>query len=325
MDTNKFIEKSNRIWNFIYDYTITKYVNSSNYIKYICKKHGVIEQLPSNHYKYGCPKCGRDKNKRNNELREDCIINFEEKANKVHNNKYSYEKVIYKNAITHVIIICHEHGDFKQSPNNHLRGKGCPKCGILSVSLTKVIPFETFLIKAFEKYKEKYNYDNVLWNGTSKYIEVLCLKHGLFKIYPYLHLKGKECPKCNNRYSKISISWLNFMEIKYKIKIKNALNDYEYSIPGTRYKADGYCLETNTIFEYNGDFWHGNPKIYNPEKLNIKVNETFGELYRKTLEKEKKIKELGYNLVSIWEYDWLRFIKTIKTIQSNYITYKNKK
>ena len=36
----------------------------------------------------------------------------------------------------------------------------------------------------------------------------------------------------------------------------------EYSIPNSRYHADGYSENKNLILEYHGDYWHGNPKIY---------------------------------------------------------------
>ena len=53
---------------------------------------------------------------------------FIEKAIKVHGNKYNYGKVEYINSETKVCIICPEHGEFWQTPHNHLNGKGCCKC-----------------------------------------------------------------------------------------------------------------------------------------------------------------------------------------------------
>ena len=46
----------------------------------------------------------------------------------MHNNKYDYSKVAYKNTASKVCIICPEHGEFWQTPNNHLFGAGCPTC-----------------------------------------------------------------------------------------------------------------------------------------------------------------------------------------------------
>ena len=47
------------------------------------------------------------------------------------------------------------------------------------------------------------------------------------------------------------------------IYIQHAINDKEYLIEGTRYHADGFCKDTNTIYEFHGDYWHGNPKLTN--------------------------------------------------------------
>lgn len=128
-DTEKFIKKSIQIWENKYDYSKTKYINSNTKVIVICKEHGDFEQLPQNHYKYGCGSCGHKKNVRNNELKEKCKNNFEIKSNNIHNNVYSYTKSDYINACTKVIVTCKEHGEFYVTPNNHLRGKGCSECG----------------------------------------------------------------------------------------------------------------------------------------------------------------------------------------------------
>lgn len=54
---------------------------------------------------------------------------FIEKSNIVHNNKYDYSLVEYKNAHSKVKIQCRKHGIFQQVPLSHLRGDGCPTCG----------------------------------------------------------------------------------------------------------------------------------------------------------------------------------------------------
>ncbi len=95
-------------------------------------------------------------------------------------------------------------------------------------------------------------------------------------------------------------------------------NGGEYKIPNTNFKADGYCKKTNTIFEFHGDFWHGNPNKYNPNEINKVTKCTFGELYKKTLVKEKKIKKLGYNIVKMWESDWIKLIKVVRILQKKF-------
>lgn len=53
----------------------------------------------------------------------------------IHGNKYNYSKVIYKGASKKVTIICPLHGEFKQTPNSHLRGSGCKLCYYLNKTL----------------------------------------------------------------------------------------------------------------------------------------------------------------------------------------------
>lgn len=56
---------------------------------------------------------------------------FIKKGRLTHNDKYDYSKVTYVNVATRVCIICPEHGEFWQTPDKHVRGGGCPKCGVL--------------------------------------------------------------------------------------------------------------------------------------------------------------------------------------------------
>jgi len=55
-------------------------------------------------------------------------IFFKNKANKVHNYFYNYDKAIYKKDSNNITITCPIHGDFNQIVSNHYQGAGCPKC-----------------------------------------------------------------------------------------------------------------------------------------------------------------------------------------------------
>ena len=74
-------------------------------------------------------------------------------------------------------------------------------------------------------------------------------------------------------------------------------------------KVDGYCEKNNTIYEFHGDFWHGNPKKFEKTEINRVTGDTMGNLYKKTLDKENIIKELGYNLIVMWEHNWKEFLR----------------
>lgn len=110
-------------------------------------------------------------------------------------------------------------------------------------------------------------------------------------------------------YSKKSINWLKYRSQNDGVFIQHAENLGEWKIPTTRYKADGYALQTNTIYEFMGSYWHGNPKIYKSDEFNNVAKKTMGELYKKTISRENEIKKLGYTVVTIWENDWDQMCK----------------
>jgi hypothetical protein len=80
----------------------------------------------------------------------------------------------------------------------------------------------------------------------------------LIKKLATIHVIGNIITK--PKYSQKAINWIKSIEVEHNIKIQHAENGGEYHIPGTRWKADGYCEELHTIYEYHGDYWHGNPK-----------------------------------------------------------------
>lgn len=56
--------------------------------------------------------------------------NFVQRAREKHAGRYDYpEAGKYEGARTKMVVICREHGEFRQDASNHLHGNGCPKCG----------------------------------------------------------------------------------------------------------------------------------------------------------------------------------------------------
>lgn len=85
LTTEEFIKRAKE--KFDYDYSITIYKNKRTKIKFICPKHGIQEQLPENHIKYGCGLCGRENGYSSVRLAQDKII---KRFKKIHGNKYDY-------------------------------------------------------------------------------------------------------------------------------------------------------------------------------------------------------------------------------------------
>ena len=121
----------------LYDYSKAVYKGDKDKIEIICAQHGSFQQRPNAHLKgSGCPKCGGTV-KRN---KEDLIKIF----NSVHNNKYDYVLMVYKNGLTKIKIICPVHGVFEQIPNSHFNGSGCSKCN--SIISKPEIELQDFII-----------------------------------------------------------------------------------------------------------------------------------------------------------------------------------
>ena len=123
----EFIERAILIHGNKYDYSLVNYINSRTNVDIICKLHGIFSQNPKHHVdnESNCPECVNEKLLKCFASTTNEFIN---KANRIHGGKYDYSKVNYVNAFTKVIIGCKEHGDFRQQPNNHLSGAGCPAC-----------------------------------------------------------------------------------------------------------------------------------------------------------------------------------------------------
>ena len=143
---------------------------------------------------------------------------FISKANKIHKNRYDYSKVNYINAKTKIIIMCKEHGEFQQTPTNHLSNYNCQKCA-------KNFKLDTgsFIEKAKVIHKDKYDYSQVNYINADTQIIIICREHGEFTQIPDFHINRKcGCPKCSNNV-KLDIS--EFIEKSVKIHG----NKYDYS------------------------------------------------------------------------------------------------
>ncbi len=278
-----FIEKSIDKHGYRYDYSKSEYKNIRTDVIIICQKHGEFKQKPNKHIiGNGCMKCKIE----NNILTNDDFI---KKSIHKHGYKYDYSKSIYKYTNEKVIIICKEHGEFRQTPMTHLRGSGCPKCGGTIKQNTN-----DFVNRANYIYDNRYDYTLVDYENIHKKVIIICKEHGEFKQTPNSHLNNSGCPKCGDKFGIMENMWLDNLNISNR------------QVRIGKYIVDGYDPITNTIYEFNGDFWHGNPNKYKSNDINSISGKTFGELYKKTIEKENNLKSLGYNVISIWESDYLK-------------------
>ena len=130
----EIIEKLHSLFGDRYSYDKVVYKAMKVPITLVCHEknsdgveHGEFSMRPVNIFSshQECPKCYDDRRSR---LQRKPFESFVEEANKIHNGLYEYHKVNYVNGKTKICIVCPIHGDFWQSPSNHLKGNGCPFC-----------------------------------------------------------------------------------------------------------------------------------------------------------------------------------------------------
>ena len=207
-------------------------------------------------------------------------------AQLIHHNKYDYSKVEYANNKTKVCIVCPEHGEFWQTPSDHLNGKGCPQCAG-NVRCDK----DTFIEKAKRIHNDRYDYSKVEYVNAHTKVCIICPEHGEFWQTPNNHLNGNGCPLCKNR--KIGDGLRDTVE-DFSNK-SNEIHDITDCLkalsPQQRNREiDVYIPSLNLGIEYNGLHWHserlGKDKNYHLDKLN-------------------KCNEQGIKLIQIFEDEWI--------------------
>lgn len=192
--TEDFISQAMKVHGDVYDYSRTVYTHSRVKVEIICKVHGSFYVTPHNHLscKNGCRKCSVESRTYN-------TAKFVERANEVHNHRYTYDNTTYVKSKTKVKIVCQTHGEFLQTPANHLSGYGCEWCSIDSRRIGK----EDFEKRANITHKHKFDYSEAVYVRTDVKIRIICPIHGVFEQQPHSHLKGDGCPECskNKQYT----------------------------------------------------------------------------------------------------------------------------
>ncbi len=121
---------------------------------------------------------------------------FISRAQRVHGNKYDYALVEYSGTYIPVKIICREHGEFEQRPNNHMSGYGCQTCARLAAVNSRRLNTEQFIAKAKRVHGDKYDYSLVSYERRELPVKIVCPVHGEFEQWTHHHLSGSGCRKC---------------------------------------------------------------------------------------------------------------------------------
>jgi very-short-patch-repair endonuclease len=278
---------------------------------------------------------------------DDVLLEF----NNTHNFRYDYSKVVYINNHTPVIIICKDHGEFLQTPKNHINGFGCSMC-----SGKKRYTNETFIFKANQKHNFRYDYSKVVYINIRSVIIIICKDHGEFKKMAKDHLRGEGCPKCSaeqrknviDHYSdklidkhnkKYDYSKVVYNTIKEKVVIVCPIHGefiqrFEDHINGHGCPkcASMISKEEVVLSDFIGerfDIITNSRKIIPPYELDIVIpskkiaieyngiywhGEQQGKDSKYHFNKYLMCKEAGYRLIQVWENEWLQKKDIVKSI-----------
>lgn len=305
---DRFIKRAYEIHGDKYDYGMVTREHITGVMTHIplrCKQCMTQWQPTINAHinnKHGCPRCATNSGWTLKEVKE--------RGNHIHGNKFNYDKVTdndVKGVTSKIPVKCNDCG-YEWWPNigNHLNhGYGCPSC-----SNKEPWTLNRFLQAAQQLNGDKYNYGMITEDHINNIYSKVPLSCNTCKNewYPSIHdhiTNNRGCPHCCKcrGYSNAQINWIDgIMQIE-NIIIQYALSpEGETYIPGVG-KVDGYCHQTNTVYEFHGDFWHGNPIKYQPQDINPVSRKTYGDLYQKTIQRDQHIRNLGYNLIVKWETD----------------------
>lgn len=97
------------------------------------------------------------------------------------------------------------------------------------------------------------------------------------------------------------------MSNKDKCHIQHQLNSGEKRIGQHNLPVDGFCAESKTVYQFHGCYHHCHSCKGFPDD---------NEILQDTLEKENYFRGLGYNVVTMWECEWIQLRKQSKEIDA---------
>lgn len=239
-----------------------------------------------------------------------------ERFKKIHGNKYNYTDIVFTKTTDKITILCPEHGYFEQTPHAHLKGQGCPKCGLSKRINSKTSNTKEFIKKAKEVHGEKYDYSIVNYITNKVKIRIICPIHGEFEQTPHGHLFGNGCPKCANQNKGRKENPIKEKKIKKEIKqIENKLYDNNT----IKNEIINFILKTNEIIPNNNfDISIKNLRLnFNIISLNDSDNKNY-------VIKTEECEQNGIQLIHIFEDEWVNKKDICKSRILNLLGHNNR-
>jgi len=83
----------------------------------------------------------------------------------------------------------------------------------------------------------------------------------------------------------------------------------EHEIPGTSFRVDGFVAGTPVVLEFLGDYWHGNPQVYDGRARHPTIGQPFAAVLEQTMARLRAIAACGYSVFYIWESEYRRYLQ----------------
>jgi hypothetical protein len=104
--------------------------------------------------------------------------------------------------------------------------------------------------------------------------------------------------------SRFAVSLINSICQELEIDMPTK-EKYIYDTENSRAYSYDFTLD-NKIIEFNGDYWHCNPTIYEASYFNKSLNMTAFDKWEYDLGKMQTAERYGYDILVIWESEWVK-------------------
>jgi len=264
-----------------------EYRNNNTKLEYKCPR-GHLGAMTYRNFQQGgsCPVCSI----------EDRRLSYEEVERAFADRRYKLLSTEYVNCFTKLDYRC---------PRGHLgamfyncfqQGCSCPVCSVEDKRHSYDEVERAFADRGYRLLSTDY------LNSKTK-LEYRCPKGHLGSMIYGSFQQSSDCPICSkiSFVSKVSQKWLDCLGLAKEMGISREAN---LQIGDHRFRVDGFDSKTSTVYEFLGDYWHGNPSMFKLDDMNDRVGKSFGQLYQETIDRIKLLEDAGYKVVYIWEKDF---------------------
>ena len=215
----------------------------------------------------------------------------------VHGDKYDYSLMADDlKAKDKFNVICRVHDTvFSIHANNHLSGKGCPACGIDTISRKKLKGWDKWVEDFNRVHDGKYNYALNTEITNNSILRIICPAHKTFTQVASSHMQGAGCPECARART---IAGNTISKAEWVDRFTEVWGDrYDFSkwAGNSSNVGEVRCKQHNTLFYSNGDNLyrgHGCPSC------SIAVSKPETDI-------RNFIEAHGFEVVSRYRPDWM--------------------